>query len=151
MNWNPFKPKPYFSEAETQLIVQAIQHAETQTSGEIRLFIESKCKGGNPLERAKEVFADLSMHQTQQRNAVLIYIASKDHKMAIYGDEGIHSAVGQQYWEAEYTLMKTHFSQKEYAIGLQQSILHIGEKLKAHFPYQSNDKNELPNEIVFGK
>jgi uncharacterized membrane protein len=148
--WN--KPKEFFNTEEKQLILEAIRTAEMQTSGEIRLFIESKCRFVDPLDRAREIFFDLGMNQTLQKNATLIYVAVKDHQAAILGDEGIHEKVGIQFWEEEVNKMLVHFSHDHLATGISTVVFDIGEVLKQHFPYESaTDKNELPDDIVFGK
>ncbi|SJZ40130.1 TPM domain-containing protein [Sediminibacterium ginsengisoli] len=146
------KAAEYFSPEEKKLIVEAIQQAEQKTSGEVRVFIESRCRLVNPLHRALEVFASLKMEETAQRNAVLVYVAMKDRQLAIYGDEGIHSKVGTAFWNEEVQKMLQQFNRDNHAEGLAQIIREIGEALVQHFPYDvKGDKNELPDDIVFGK
>lgn len=149
-----FKKKPvdYFSAAEKQLIVEAIQQAELRTSGEIRIFVESHCRLVNPVLRAKEVFHSLNMSTTEERNGVLVYLAMKDKQLAVYGDEGIHAKVGHAFWETEVKKMLQHFNKQDYAAGIAEIIGDIGEALVSHFPYDAQtDKNELPDDIVFGR
>ena len=149
-----FKKKQvtYFSEEEKQLIVQAIQKAEQRTSGEVRIYIESHCRFMDPLMRAAEVFHVLKMTETTARNGVLVYVAMKDRQLAVYGDEGIHAKVGNAFWNMQVQKMLEHFNKNNYAQGIAQIILEIGEALFTHFPYDGKtDKNELPDEIVFGK
>lgn len=148
-----FKRKPvnYFSEAEKQLIVQAIEQAEHRTNGEVRIYIESHCNA-DPVQRAKQVFEELTMQQTAARNGVLVYLAMKDRKLAVYGDEGIHAKVGESFWNAEVTKILAHFDQQNYTSGIVSMIQAIGEALAEHFPYNAKtDSNELPDDIVFGK
>ena len=131
---------------------EAIRQAEQRTSGEVRLFIESHCHLVDALDRAKEIFFNLKMDQTAERNASLIYIAVKDHQVAVFGDEGIHQKVGQKYWEDEVNKMLLHFKKEHLVDGICQCIDDIGEALHTHFPYdRDTDKNELPDEIVFGR
>lgn len=146
------KPQEFFSEAEKQQLVAAIQKAEQRTSGEVRVFVESKCRFVDAVDRAKEIFLQSQMDQTQDRNATLIYVAVKDHQAAILGDAGIHQKVGQQYWETEVNKMMIHFKNENLASGLVNIINDIGEALHKHFPYERDtDKNELPDEIMFGR
>ncbi len=142
-------PAKFLSKEEQQQIVQAIQEAEKETSGEIRLHIEAKCKG-DPLDRAKEVFAKLKMHQTALRNGVIVYLAVQDRKFAIWGDKGINEKVGDNFWQDVKDTMAEHFRKNQFAQGLIEGITMIGEKLKAFFPYQKDDVNELPDDISFG-
>ena len=145
------KPERYFSDAERQRIVAAIRHAEQRTSGEVRIFIENHCSYVDPLRRAQEIFVNLRMYETAERNAVLVYIAMKDHQLAVFGDEGIHQKVGSAFWNDEIKKMLAEFRQQHYAEGLATIIEDIGEALALHFPYDNKgDKNELPDEIIFG-
>lgn len=141
--------KTFFSETEKQEIIQAIQLAEKNTSGEIRLHLENKCPR-DPIQRAKEVFAELKMNETKQRNGVLIYIAVQDHQVAIWGDEGINYHVGQAFWEDEINIIVTHFKTGKYIDGISKAIAQIGENMKKYFPYKSDDENELSDEISIG-
>ncbi len=147
-----FKKKPFFSPEENELIVQSIRDAEKQTSGEIRVFVESKCKFIDPLDRAKEIFTNLKMNKTEHRNGVLFYVAIKDRQLAIFADKGIHEAVVEQYWKDVVSHILVFFDRENHAIGIKECVLKIGEALQSHFPYDATtDKNELPDEIIFGK
>ena len=147
-----FKRKDFFSPDERARIIDAIRVAEMQTSGEIRLFVESRCRFVDPVDQASEIFWRLKMDQTVERNGVLIYVAIKDHQLAIIGDEGIHQRVGSQFWDKEVVNMLKHFQNKEFVAGVIAVVEDIGEALRTHFPYvTSTDKNELPDDIVFGK
>ena len=147
-----FKKKPFFSAEENELIVQAIRDAEIQTSGEIRVFVESKCRFIDPLDRAKEIFSNLKMNETEHRSGVLFYVAIKDRQLAIFADKGIHEAVGDQYWRDVVSHILIFFDRENHALGVKECVLKIGEALQSNFPYDATtDKNELPDEIIFGK
>jgi len=149
----PFRSKKqFFSPADNEKIVQSIRDAEMRTSGEIRVFIESRCRFIDPMDRALEIFANLKMEQTECRNAVLLYIALKDRQLAVYGDKGIHEKVGDEFWNAAVKKIIAHFNQDNYAEGISNCVTEIGASLQQHFPYDKTlDKNELPDEIIFGK
>ena len=146
------KPVEFFSEQENELIVSAIKAAEQRTSGEVRVYVESRCRFMDALDRAVELFHQLNMHETADRNAVLVYVALKDHQLSIYGDEGIHQKVGSAFWNEELMKMLKEFNKEHYAEGIATVVREIGEVLVQHFPYdRSTDKNELPDDIVFGR
>lgn len=145
------KPVQYFSATEKELILEAIRSAERMTSGEVRVFIESKCKYVDPVDRAKEVFASLKMEATSERNAVLLYIAMKDRQLALWGDQGIHDKVGEKYWGERVAEILQHFRKDNYAEGIAAMVKAVGEVLGKHFPHRAGTKNELPDDIVFGK
>ncbi len=146
------KKNKFITAEENQRIVEAIQQAEQQTSGEVRVFIESKCSYMDAIDRAAEIFSKLQMQKTAERNAVLIYVAMKDRQLAIFGDEAIHKKVGNEYWGRLVKHMISHFSKNNFAEGLRTSIIEIGQDLQKHFPHHKyTDKNELPDDIVFGR
>ncbi|MCC7400708.1 MAG: TPM domain-containing protein [Chitinophagaceae bacterium] len=145
------RKKKFFTEEEHQKILQSIRQAEKETSGEIRVFIESKCSYVDALDRAKEIFEKLNMHHTAERNAVLIYVAVKHHQLAIYGDDNIHKKVGGEYWKKMMNRMEYHFRRSDYAEGIRQTITEVGKDLQKYFPHHKYiDKNELPDDIVSG-
>jgi uncharacterized membrane protein len=147
-----FRPKSLFDSEESNRIVQAIRDTEQQTSGEIRVFIESRCRFVDPLDRASEIFWNLKMDHTVHRNSVLLYVAVKDHQFAIFADAGIHQKLGNEFWQQEVKLMSRHFKENHYLEAILKVIRDTGQALHEHFPYDPNaDKNELPDDIVFGK
>lgn len=143
------KTEDFLTKEEEQEIVQAIVTAEKNTSGEIRVHIEETSEKP-PIERAKEVFSTLEMHKTEARNGVLFYIGVANKGFAILGDEGINNVVEADFWDCTKDLVLEHFKNKEFKKGLVEGILRAGEKLKHYFPYQSDDTNELSNEISKG-
>jgi uncharacterized membrane protein len=147
-----FKTKQLLTEDENRRIVSAIRTSEQRTSGEIRIYIEAKNPYVNPMERAVEVFAKLKMEQTEHRNGVLLYIAHKHHELALFGDAGIYEKAGKEFWDEEVKKMLANFKENLLPEGIIQCVLNIGETLHAAFPYdRTEDKNELPDDIVFGK
>jgi uncharacterized membrane protein len=146
------RKQAFFTEEEKKSISEAVGYAERRTSGEIRVFIESRCRYVDAIDRAAELFFGLKMEQTAKRNAVLLYIAMKDRQVAVFADEGIHQKMGQEYWNEEIRHIIGRFNREDYAAGISQVVGEIGEALHHHFPFEKDtDKNELPDEIVFGK
>ncbi|MCK6649445.1 MAG: TPM domain-containing protein [Bacteroidia bacterium] len=141
--------KKFFSEDQKQSIQQAIANAELNTSGEIRVHIDDKCKE-DVLDQAANLFHQLKMDATELRNGVLFYLAVDDHKFAILGDKGINEKVPADFWNTIKEEMLAHFKQQQFTEGLCKGIEMAGQKLKAHFPLQSNDTNELSNDVSFG-
>lgn len=137
-----------FTEQEEADLRQAIYNAETHTSGEIRIFVENECNV-DPAYRTVELFRKNKMYKTIHRNAVLIYIAVKSRCFYIYGDQGIHQYMGQEVWDQTILKMRDQFIAGRYLTGLQTAVEDIGEKLKAHFPAQVDDVNELSDDIIY--
>ena len=142
------KAKELFTEELQKQVVAAIETAELNTSGEVRVHLDDNCKG-EVLDRAAYVFEKLEMHKTEQRNGVLFYLAVQDKKFAILGDAGINQKVPDNFWEEIKSEVIANFKKGDFAEGLSSGIVKAGEQLKAHFPYQEDDVNELENEISF--
>ena len=140
--------KNFFTEEQKLAIQKSIANAEQNTSGEIRVHIDNDCKE-DVLDKAANIFHELKMDATKLRNGVLFYLAVKDHKFAIIGDKGINELVPHDFWDREKNLLLTHFKQHEFTEGLCKGIEMAGEKLKAHFPLQHDDSNELSNDMSF--
>ena len=139
----------FFTPTEELLILDAIRQAETDTSGEVRVHIEKKCKH-EVLDRAADVFDLLKMQKTKLRNGVLFYLAIQDKKFAIIGDIGINAKVSDDFWDEVKVMMLGHFKQGEFADGLVNGILKSGIQLKEYFPYMEDDINELSDDISYG-
>jgi uncharacterized membrane protein len=140
----------FFNKEEKEDIILAIKSAELETSGEIRVHVEEKCRG-EVKDRAAYLFKQMDMHKTEKRNGVLFYLAVKNRKFAILGDIGINKAVPDDFWDQIRDRMLNHFRDNEFAEGLIEAINLAGLQLKKHFPYMNGDVNELPDEISFGK
>jgi len=140
--------KDFLSTDEEREIVDTISQTEQVTSGEIRVHLENKCDK-DPLDRAQEIFGKLEMSNTEQHNGVLVYVATDDHKVAVYGGKGIHEHVGQTFWDDVVSEMIGHFKEERFKEGLVTAIRAIGEKLKDRFPHQEDDVNELKNDISY--
>lgn len=143
------KPKDYFTPDQQKQIVDAIEEAELNTSGEIRVHVDLTCKG-DVLDQAAKTFALLKMHKTKLRNGVLFYLSIQDHKFAILGDAGINSQVPENFWESTKQAMLDKFKENNLTEGLVTGITMAGEQLKKYFPYKDDDINELDNNISFG-
>jgi uncharacterized membrane protein len=142
------KASEFFTKEQKNQIVSAIKEAEKNTSGEIRVHIESNCKI-DVLDRAAYIFKKLEMHKTALRNGVLFYLAVNDKKFAILGDAGINAVVPDNFWEDVKNIMAEYFKKSEFTEGLTKGISLAGELLKKYFPYKSDDINELSDEISF--
>jgi len=138
--------RKFLSEADLESVRHAIATAEAGTSAEIRVHLDHTCKG-DPVARAVDVFERLGMHRTADRHGVLIYAAVNTRKLAIVGDEGIHSRVGDAYWQRLVDSMLGHFRASRPRDGFVQILAELGEVLQQHFPRRPGDANELTDEV----
>lgn len=144
------RPEDLLTADQQATVVDAVKLAERDTSGEIRIHIDGECRT-TPLKRAEEVFYRLGMQHTAQRNGVLIYLANESKVFAIIGDKGINDRVPEHFWEDVLENMGRNFRDGRFTEGLTEAVTAVGQKLKAYFPYSSDDINEQPDEISFGK
>jgi uncharacterized membrane protein len=144
------KASTFFTKEQQAQILASVKEAEKETSGEIRVHIESNVKA-DVLDRATWLFRKLNMDKTAERNGVLFYLAVKDRKFAIIGDAGINAKVPAGFWDSISEFLSKNFKEGKFAEGLSQGIIMAGHQLKSHFPYREDDVNELPDEISFNK
>jgi len=142
------KASDFFTREQQAQILSAIKKAEENTSGEIRIHIETNLNG-DVLDRAAWIFNKIGMHKTEARNGVLLYLAVTNKKFAVIGDQGINRKVNKEFWNEAKEIIQKHFREEKYSDGLAEAILLIGQQLKDHFPRQKDDVNELPNEISY--
>lgn len=140
----------FLSQLDHERIVRAIKELEGKTSGEVRVYVQRGHFAGEALPRAEKKFLELGMVKTRERNAVLIFIAPREQKFAVVGDEGIHQKCGQQFWQELVEKMRVHFQQEEFTDALVEAIESTGQLLVRYFPKSSDRGNELPDEIVEG-
>lgn len=141
------KATEYFTEERLDAIGRSVKAAEKATSGEVRVYIEDRCKN-DVLDRAAFLFAELNMHRTELRNGVLFYLAMHDRKFAIIGDAGINAKVPTDFWEGIKSSMTRYFQEGKFAEGLEIGIAMAGTALAEHFPHRKDDVNELPDDII---
>jgi len=136
----------FLTKKQQKKIVEAIQKAERHTSGEIRVHIDAD-SSQNHVETSISVFHTLKMEETKHRNGVLFHVSPKDHNLTIIGDVGIDEVTPDDFWDEIRRVVISKFKKGKYAKGLAKGIKMAGEALQEHFPYQKDDRNELPDEI----
>jgi uncharacterized membrane protein len=144
------RTKEFISKLDHDRIVEAIRAGESKTSGQIRIYIQRGEVKGDPLESARKKFAELRMHETAERNGVLIYVAPRARKLAVLGDQGIHEKCGDVLWQSVVSKMTDHFKNERFTDAIVGAIQELGAVLSEHFPHQPGGKNELPDEIIEG-
>jgi uncharacterized membrane protein len=142
------KASEFFTKEEQEKIRSAIKEAELNTSGEIRVHLETNVTG-DVLDRAAWIFRKIGMHKTETRNGVLFYLAIAKRKFAIIGDVGINSKVAVNFWDDIKSVVESEFREQRFSEGLINGILMAGEQLSGNFPRENDDVNELPDEISY--
>ena len=129
-------------------IAAAITEAERHTTGEICVHVTPRCRG-DVMKRAVKTFNRLHLYTTKRRNAVLIFVAYNDRKLAILGDTGINEVVPEGFWDNEVEELARFLKAGRPVDGLCTIIAHMGERLSHYFPGERDDENELSNEVTF--
>ncbi len=133
---------------DTQQIEQAIAHLEKQSSAELRVIVERKAKSDDAVKRAEQLFDELKMYQTEQRNGVLIYLSFKPRFVAVVGDVGIHQKVGDEFWQDVYNAMKQQCQSGQFTQAICNGIQEVEKQLTKYYPIQPDDVDELSNEVI---
>lgn len=139
--------KEFLAALDQPRIVTAIGAAERETSGEIRIHIQPKAKGGDARYVAERTFERLGMTKTALRNGVLLFIASEQSSFVILGDKGIDEKVPPGFWDEIAAKLTIRFRNSQFTDGIVDAITAAGEQLKAYFPRSVDDVNELPDDI----
>src|SRR5437879_13100643 len=142
------RTREFLSKVDQDRIVQAIREAERNTSGEIRVFVQRGKLKADPLIAAQRKFHRLGMHNTHERNAVLIFVVPRAHKFAVVGDKAIHKKCGDEFWQRVVTRMRTHFQNENFSDALVEAIKEIGSVMASHFPKTLGNANELPDDVI---
>lgn len=138
----------FLTNTEMASLVEVIQTAQDNSTGEIRIHIDSTTQDNNA-EVAFEVFKTLCKDKTKEKNAVLFHVNFEQKYLTIIGDEGINKHVHQNFWDVMHDHMTTEFAKGNFYQALKSSVLKTGIELKDHFPIKGENQNELPNEITF--
>lgn len=139
-----------FPEAALQRIEAAVRASEARHSGQLCIALEAALPlraieaGVSPLERAREVFAQLGVWDTAANNGVLIYLLWADRDIEIVADRGIHGVVGSQAWADVCTLMKAQLASGDAAGALHGAVEAVTALLETHFP-DAREPNALPD------
>lgn len=146
------KTSSFITEQESQELKKIISTQEQKTSGEIRVCIESRCKYMDAMDRARELFYFLKMENTDLHNAALIYVAFEDRQFGLFCDVGLLNKINADYWKNITLEMTSLFKENKNEEGIEYAVKKIGAKLIEHFPFDGDkNKNELPDDIIFGK
>lgn len=141
------KTRDFFSRLDQDRIADAIRAAESKTSGEIRVVVAHR-DIADPVAAARAEFTRLKMHETKERNGVLILIAPRSQKFAVVGDRGVHETCGDAFWVAVAAHMSDLCKTGHFTQALVHGITKAGELLAEHFPRRGDDRNELDDGVV---
>jgi len=97
---------------------------------------------------ANLLFLQHGVHQTEQRNGLLLFVSVAERYVEIMADKGINDRVPQDTWRHIVDEFVNHVKQGQIAKGFVEAVDQSGALLKEHFPIEAGDKNELPNHLI---
>ena len=140
-----FPSKQLLSIEQEKQLVEAIDKAEENNKGEVRVHLEKKCPTADALDRAEQLFFDLGMHHTEEGTAALLYISIQSKKAAIYAGPGLYKSRQEDFWSAAIEKVVEGFKRNEPIEGIANALKEIGDVLREIVPGES--ENQLPNEV----
>ena len=141
-----------FPDDARRRIADAIAQAEHGHHGEICFVVESSLtplqllRGMTARERALEVFAAQRVWDTEHNSGVLVYLLLADHAVEILADRGLHPK-GADFWPQAVERFRHAFASRDATAGCVAAIHQVGDFLRAHFPAQGDNPDELPNPV----
>jgi uncharacterized membrane protein len=142
----------YLTTDQLDALAENIRRAEESTRGEIRVSILRK-RGWlerklTPEQLALKEFRRLKMHRTTDRTGILLLVLLEERAFHILADEGIHSKVTGDPWQAIASDLTRNFKDGKYETGLSNAIAEMGRILREHVPQHPGDTNELSNTVA---
>jgi len=144
--------KKYISADELDAIKNHIAEIEKFTSGEIRLCFQMRRawidRKLTTRELAMKEFFKLGMEKTKDKTGVLLFILFKDKKFEVVADEGINNKISPEKWNVITNFLINEFKSGHYKDGIVKALDEVKEVLMKEFPRNSDDVDELSNDIV---
>jgi len=143
--------KRYFSKQDQAAIAHAVTEAEHGHIGEIQVVIEghlpvNQAYFQNTHMRARELFAELGVWDTEYNSGVLLYINLCERKVEIVIDRGIKTATQQIIWDEICQNMIAQLVKHQYREAVVSGVMKIGEVLNQFYAQSIKEqKNELAN------
>ena len=97
---------------------------------------------------SSEQFFAHRLHETSERNAVLIFVSWNEKFVTVVADKGINDKVQQGSWHALVDEFIRDVKANELERGFLQIVGSAGELLVENFPTESLGSDELPNHLI---
>ena len=138
--------RTFLSRGEREVVTRAIRDAEANTSGEVVVHLAERAHR-EPTDDARAAFEKIGLAKTRERNGVLFFVSTRDKKLAVIGDKGIHEHVTPEFWTDVVKHVEARFGEGRFGDGLAEGIALAGTELARHFPRRADDVNELPDSV----
>jgi uncharacterized membrane protein len=151
---SPLTARRCFGPAVMAAIEREVGLQEKRHRGELRFVVEAELTSGqlwvdlSSRDRARQVFAEQGVWNTEENTGVLIYLLLADHRVEIVADRGITARVAASEWQAICRAMEGHFREGRFEEGAVAGIRAVSDLLAVHFPGGEADADELPNRPI---
>ncbi len=148
---NPMQAARAFPVATMDAIEREIAAHEKLHRGEVCFVVEAELSSAqlwaelSTRERARQVFAQRGVWNTEENNGVLIYLLLADHGVEVVADRGIDARAGADEWQRICRMIEAHFREGRYEEGAIAGVSAVSLLLERHFPAKGEDNNELSN------
>lgn len=139
---------PRLTGRERRALQAGITAAERGHRGEIRVHIEDRYPGDGPLRRAQALFYELGLDRTRDGTGVLLYVAERDRKTAVFAGPGIYGAREPGFWKDVAATVARGYAEGDRLGGLLRALEQIGEILRVAAPGEDTAGNELPDQVT---
>lgn len=143
-----------FPASTLKAIEDAIAEGEKHHRAEVRLIVEpalsaqAVLNGMTPRERARELFAQYGVWDTEENCGVLVYVNLADHQVEIVADRGIGRVIAAQDWQAVCRTMTQGFARGDYHNSTLAALAQINALLQEHYPDDGSIRNQLSDQPV---
>jgi uncharacterized membrane protein len=148
---NPLSARRMFPPAVLDAIGAVVAEEEKRHRGEIRFIVEAELTTGQlwrdaaSRDRAREVFAQHGVWNTEENTGVLIYVLLADRRVEVVADRGITVRVPEVEWQSICRTMETHFREGRFQEGAIAGVKAVSNVIAQHFPAREDNPNELPD------
>ena len=151
---SPLAARRAFPDATLDAVQREIAALERTHRGEVCFVVEAELETAqlwrdlSSRDRAREVFAQQGVWNTQENNGVLVYVLLADRKVEIVADRGVDAKVDPGEWRAICDAMDVHFHAGRFEPGALEGVRGVSALLARHFPASGEERNELGDRPV---
>ncbi|MEW9624077.1 TPM domain-containing protein [Rhodanobacter geophilus] len=150
-----FQLRRRFPAALLDEIAAAVAEGEHAHRGEVRLVVESRLSplallaGLDAPARARQLFGQLGIWDTEHNNGVLLYVLLAEHRIEVVADRGIARHVAPGEWSVVCQHMREAYARGQWREGSLRGIEAVHALLERHFPADGQPRqDELPDRPV---
>jgi len=150
-----FAMRRRFPESLLDEMTRAIARGEQSHLGEVRFAVESRLapwlvlEGVDTATRARQVFSQLQVWDTEHNTGVLFYVLMAERRIEIVADRGIAGRVAQTEWDDICAIMRNSYASGRWHDGSLAGIAAAHALLAKHFPSDGIDNpDELPDRPI---